>query len=268
MTTSSRDNQSLFIAANWKMNGTKVDILALVRQIVSSDVIRNKPSTAPNTQVVLFPPFVYLQYVHEQIKNSPVQLGAQNLSQYDHNSAYTGEISANMLADQHCQYVLVGHSERRQFFGETNEIIAAKFQQAVRHQLIPILCVGETEAEYRQQKTQLVIQEQIASVIRAVGLPAFQRAIIAYEPVWAIGTGIAATASQVQEVHHHLRQWLAEKDREIAQNVLLLYGGSINASYAKELFEQPDVDGGLVGSASLDADQFLEICRSTPRACE
>lgn len=212
--------------------------------------------------VVVFPPFVHLQQVENQLVDTRVAWGGQNLYLGTH-GAFTGEIAGPMLVDYGCQYVLIGHSERRILFHEDLKLIAEKFSAALQFGLQPILCVGETLVQREQNKTEQVIREQIESVIDVAGVEVFRRAVIAYEPVWAIGTGLTATPEQAQEIHAFIRQLLAKQSVEIAQVARILYGGSVKADNAAGLFAKPDIDGALVGGASLEAKSFLDICEAT-----
>ena len=206
--------------------------------------------------MVLFPPSVHLSLVKGAVAGSGIAVGAQNLSQHD-SGAYTGEISGDMLVDQGCDYVLVGHSERRNLFGESSATVAEKFKTAQSSGLIPILCVGETLRQRQQEQTVAVVTAQIKAVIDCVGLHNVCRAVVAYEPVWAIGTGETASPEQAQQVHRAIRNQLGE----VGLRTRLLYGGSVKASNAAELFSQPDINGGLVGGASLEAIEFFNIVK-------
>ena len=206
-------------------------------------------------------PFPYLQQVRDSLRGSSIAWGAQTLSEHDV-GAYTGEVSGAMLRDFECRYVIVGHSERRQLYGERDAQIAAKFQAAQRAGLIPILCVGETLAEREQGATEEVVGRQLDAVLGAAGVAALQEAVLAYEPVWAIGTGRTATPEQAQAVHRFLRERVAARDGAVAAEVQILYGGSVKAANAVELFAMPDLDGGLIGGASLVADDFIAICEA------
>lgn len=216
-------------------------------------------------RVGICPPAVYLSLARSLLANADIQLGAQNASEHE-SGALTGEISASMLRELGCRYVLVGHSERRQLFGETDTVIAAKFEAIIRAGMEPVLCVGETQEERDQQQTAAVVFEQIDAVRNRLGDQAFAGAIIAYEPVWAIGTGKTATPEQAQEVHQMIRQHVAEFDSGQAEILPLLYGGSMKAANAAELLTMPDVDGGLVGGASLNSGEFIAICRAAESA--
>lgn len=250
----SSDRQPL-VAANWKMNGTLDTIRPLMGKLIEgirADV---------KAEIVICPPFVYLAEVASLLGKSGMVLGAQNLARHD-SGAYTGEISAAMLLDYQCRYVIVGHSERRTLYGETDVLVAEKFAQANKAGLTPILCVGEYLEEREAGDTDNVIARQLDAVITKCSIESFDQAVIAYEPVWAIGTGRTATPEQAQEVHAFIRLRLARHDERIADNVRILYGGSVKATNAEELFTMADIDGGLIGGASLDANDFLTICRA------
>lgn len=241
------------IMGNWKMNGDKATLHALIQHIKAI-----KPY--PNSEVVVFPPYVYLEKTAWELRNSSIQWGGQDVSQYD-NGAYTGEISASMLVDIGCKYVLLGHSERRHLMGETDEMIAHKFIKAVQAGLKPVLCVGETQDERLSHRTEQIVLAQLESVLN---LPAvadlLPQMVIAYEPVWAIGTGLTATPLEAQKVHVMLREALREKNKTLADHVPIIYGGSVKSSNAKHLFEMPDIDGALIGGASLNGEEFHDIC--------
>jgi len=205
------------------------------------------------------PPFVYLWETARLLKSSSIALGAQSVCA-EALGAFTGEVSAGMLKDVGCKYVLVGHSERRAIYKEDDALVARKFLAAQSQGLIPVLCVGETLEERERGQTMQVVSRQLAAVLDLAGASALRTAVIAYEPVWAIGTGKNATPAQAQEVHAYIRTAIAGRDAKIAADVRILYGGSVKAANAHELFAMPDVDGGLVGGASLKADEFLKIC--------
>jgi len=236
------------------MYGTLADIGPLVHGIV-------KGSATVQADMAVCPSFVYLPFVAEGLKGSKVALGAQNLSDQE-SGAFTGEVSGVMLKDYNCQFVIVGHSERRTLFGENDGIVARKFAQALRLGLTPILCVGEHLEEREAGRTEEVVEKQFQTVVELVGASVFLDAIVAYEPVWAIGTGRTATPELAQEVHASIRKLIARGDSGAAQGLRILYGGSVKASNAKALFAMPDVDGGLIGGASLAPDEFLAICRA------
>lgn len=245
--------QSL-IMGNWKMNGSREDGQKLAQALAEG-------LGSVQQEVAVCVPFVYLSDIRNVLANSPIALGAQNVADQA-SGAYTGEVSAAMLSDCGCKYALVGHSERRSYYGDTNESVAKRFVQAQKLNVIPVLCVGETLEEREQDRTFQVVDEQLDAVIAAAGIEAFESAVIAYEPVWAIGTGKVATDEQAQEVHKYIRQRIADRNPVIAEKVQILYGGSVKPDNAKGLFAMPDIDGGLVGGASLDAKGFLQICHS------
>lgn len=212
-------------------------------------------------EVALCPPYPYLAQLADRLAGSGVGLGGQNVSEH-RQGAYTGEVSADMLADLGCAYVLVGHSERRSLYGESDALVAAKFAAAQEAGLVPVLCVGETLAERQGGATEAVVGRQIAAVIDRVGVGALASAVVAYEPVWAIGTGVTASPAQAQAVHAAIRARVGELDAGVAAGVRILYGGSVKPQNAAELFGQPDIDGGLIGGAALVAGDFLAICQA------
>jgi len=244
------------IAGNWKMNGSLDGSQPLVRDIVAG------LGDVAGARVLLCPPFVYLRSVAEWLDGAGVALGAQDVSERPDAGAFTGEISAAMLADVGCSHVIVGHSERRALFGDTDTRVAAKFLAAQAAGLIPILCVGETLEQREQDATQTVVAGQVQAVLDAAGVQSFAKAVVAYEPVWAIGTGRTATPEQAQEVHAAIRGMIAALDGTIAASLTVLYGGSVKGSNAAELLSMDDIDGGLIGGASLQAEDFLAICRA------
>jgi len=239
------------VAGNWKMHGSRAENTALVEAILAG-------VTSDRTTCIICPPYVYLQEVWRMLRGGAVALGAQNVCA-EPTGAHTGEISASMLKDVGCEYVVTAHSERRTIYGEDDALVARKFQAVLGKGLVPILCVGEQLADRESGRTEEVVATQLDAVIRLSGIAAFERAIIAYEPVWAIGTGRTASPEQAQAVHAFIRQRLAREDAKIAGAVRVLYGGSVKAGNATELFAMPDVDGGLIGGASLKAEEFLAI---------
>lgn len=248
------------VAGNWKMNGSRRGVQALANQI--------KEGAAALTQIniLLLPSFVFLGELEKNLADSVIAWGGQNF--YLGNAgAFTGEVSASMLVDYGCQYVLVGHSERRQHFHEDVNLVAAKFKAAPQFGLQPILCIGETLEQRQANQTENILKQQLASVIEAASIDAFRHAVIAYEPVWAIGTGITATPEQAQEMHAFIRGLLAQYNPDIAQKARILYGGSVKADNAADLFAMPDIDGGLVGGAALEAESFLAICQAATETC-
>jgi triosephosphate isomerase len=244
------------VAGNWKMHGTRTENARLV------EALTGQFPSQPAAQCVVCPPFVYLQDVGRLLRDSAIDLGAQSVCA-EAQGAYTGEVSASMLKDVGCTHVIVGHSERRALFGEDDLLVARKFAAAQSKGLIPILCVGEQLSEREGGQTNQVVSRQLDVVLELSGAPALANAVIAYEPVWAIGTGRVATPDQAQEVHAFIRGRIAARDAKIAGEVRILYGGSVKAGNAAELFAMPDVDGGLIGGASLKAEEFLAILAAT-----
>lgn len=243
------------VAANWKLNGSREanarllgGVLPGVRELAHLDV-------------VICPPFVYLAELAGELTASGAHLGAQNVA-VEESGAYTGEVSAAMLRDVGCAYVIVGHSERRSLYGDDDQRVAARFAAALRHGLVPILCVGETLEERERGATLAVIERQLKAVLDQGGAAALGAGLVAYEPVWAIGTGRTATPEQAQEVHAAIRAIIATGDARIASGLRILYGGSVKSSNAASLFAMEDIDGGLIGGASLEAGDFLGICRA------
>ncbi|OOG23335.1 triose-phosphate isomerase [Thioalkalivibrio denitrificans] len=243
------------VAGNWKMNGSREANEALVKEVLGA---LTSPAKA---EIVVCPPYVYLPQVAALVDGSAIGLGAQDVSDQDA-GAYTGEVSGSMLRDVGCAYVIVGHSERRSLYAEDDDFTARKFAAARRHGLKPILCVGELLEERESGVTEQVVARQLDAVLDLEGVESLKDAVIAYEPVWAIGTGKTATPEQAQAVHAFIRSRVAERDAGVADGVRILYGGSVKADNAAELFSQPDIDGGLIGGASLKAADFLAICRA------
>ena len=247
-------NRKPFIAGNWKMHKTIAEAVSLVNAILP-----HQPDPK-EVEVAVAPPFTALAAVAEVIKYTPLKLSAQNLF-WEKEGAYTGEVSPLMLKDVGCEYVIIGHSERRQYFGETNEMINKKVKAALAFALKPILCVGEKLEEREKGETFEVVKRQLLGGLAELTQEEVLKITIAYEPVWAIGTGKTASPAQAQEVHAFLRKLLAENwGEEIAQKVRILYGGSIKPENIKALMQEEDVDGGLVGGASLKAESFIKIC--------
>lgn len=240
------------VAGNWKMHGTRAENTRLVEALIEA-------SDALPCEVIVCPPSVYLWEIGRQLKDSPIALGAQTVCA-DAQGAFTGEVSGAMVKDVGATFVIVGHSERRSLYREDDALVARKFGAAQAAGLTPILCVGETLEEWERGETEAVVARQLDAVLEVAGVAAFARAIVAYEPVWAIGTGKNATPDQAQAVHRFIRARIAARDAIIGDGLRLLYGGSVKAANAAELFGQPDVDGGLVGGASLKADEFVRIC--------
>jgi triosephosphate isomerase (TIM) len=242
------------VMGNWKMNGSRVSVETLTKGIIAGlgeDV----------ADIAICVPYIFLPDIGQIVNNTRLALGAQNVADKP-SGAYTGEVSAAMLKEFGCKYALVGHSERRTYYGDTDQSVAARFCQAQEQGIIPVLCIGETLEQREQNKTFDVIAAQLDAVVDMAGIAAFNNAVIAYEPVWAIGTGRTATDEQAQEVHHFIRNYLAAKDRVVAEKIQILYGGSAKPDNALGLFAMPDIDGGLIGGASLDAESFLKIYHS------
>jgi triosephosphate isomerase (TIM) len=246
------------VAGNWKMHGSLRANAALL------DALKAGLKSSGGVVHAVCAPFPYLGQVSAALSGSAIAWGAQNLSEYD-SGAYTGEVSGAMLRDFGCRFAIVGHSERRSLYGEDDERVAAKFIAARRAGLTPILCVGETLEQRERGETESVVGRQLDAVIGAAGAAALADAVLAYEPVWAIGTGRNATPQQAQEVHAFARARLAARDRELAAKLTILYGGSVKPGNAKELFAMPDIDGGLIGGASLSAPDFVAICAAARR---
>lgn len=240
------------VAGNWKMHGSRADNARLLEALLAGIGDREQ------AQCIVCPPAVYLGDVARAIHGSRVAMGAQTLCA-EAIGAFTGEIAGSMLRDIGCSHVIVGHSERRALFGESDALVARKYSAALAAQLTPILCVGEQLQERESGQTETVVARQLDAVIALCGIASFANAVIAYEPVWAIGTGRTASPEQAQEVHSFIRGRLRGHDAKIAAAARILYGGSVKAGNAQELFAKPDVDGGLIGGASLKADEFLAI---------
>ena len=247
------------VAGNWKLNGSSEANRALLAGILEG------LGDAAGAEVMVCPPAVYLSEVAGQLDVTPIMLGAQNVAT-EASGAFTGEVSASMLQDVGCTHTIIGHSERRTLYRETDEVVAAKFIAAQAVGLVPILCIGETQEEREGGITMDVISRQLRVVLETAGISAFDEAAVAYEPVWAIGTGLTATPDQAQEVHAHIRRIISSADAKIGAELQILYGGSVKGANAAELFAKEDIDGGLIGGASLDAAEFLAICTAAARA--
>lgn len=252
------------VAGNWKMNGNKVSVDALMDGLVSGLNSGAVPASE-SIDILVCPSTVYLSQVADKAAQSVINTGAQNVSQFE-SGAYTGELSLAMLVDFGCRYAIVGHSERRSLFGETDTQVADKCEAALNAGVTPILCVGESLEQRDAGEALTVVTAQVLTVIERCGIAAFNTAVIAYEPVWAIGTGRTASPEQAQEVHAAIRAVLHDVDAEVAAATRILYGGSVGAANAAELFAQRDIDGGLVGGASLKVDDFLAICSAAAAA--
>lgn len=240
------------VMGNWKLNGTKESVSALIKGIEAA------ADAAKNVEVAVCPPAIFIDQVANLVANNSIEFGAQDVST-NLSGAFTGETSPVMVKEFGAKYSLVGHSERRQYHNETDAVVAAKFVTIQANGLVPVLCIGETLEERETDKTFNVVETQLKAVIDLAGIDALENSVIAYEPVWAIGTGKVASSEQAQEVHAHIRTWLAEQSKVVAAKVQILYGGSVKASSAKELFAQPDIDGGLVGGAALLIEEFVGI---------
>jgi triosephosphate isomerase len=243
------------VAGNWKMHGSLADNAALLAAI--------KPALA-GIEAAVCVPFPYLAQAQAALAGSSIAWGAQNVSE-EPKGAFTGEVSAAMLLDFGCRYVIVGHSERRSLYGETDAVVAQKYLAAQAAGLTPILCVGESLEERESGVTENVVARQLDAVIEAAGVASLTKAVVAYEPVWAIGTGKTATPEQAQAVHAFIRGRIAALDKGVAEGLTIQYGGSVKAANAAELMAQPDIDGGLIGGASLVADEFVAICKAAAR---
>lgn len=247
--------RSKLVAGNWKMNGNLASNQALLKALI--------PLLAPvsGTRCAVCVPYPYLAQTEHILRGQGISWGAQDVCQYEH-GAYTGGVSAGMVADFGCRYVIVGHSERRALFGDTDEVVAQKFAAVLKAGLTPILCVGETLAERESGVMEPVIARQVDAVTAKCGAASLERAVVAYEPVWAIGTGKTASPDEAQAVHAFIRGRVAEQDIRVADGLVILYGGSVKASNAAQLFAMPDIDGGLIGGAALVAEEFAAICKA------
>ena len=253
-------NEKPFIAGNWKMYKTIPEAVELVK------ALKEASSEQIEAELVVIPPMTVLSEVKKAIEGSQVKLGAQNMY-WEDEGAFTGEISAPMLKDAGCEYAVIGHSERRQYFGETDETVNKKIKAALAHDLIPIMCIGESLDEREKGKTIEKVEDQINAGLEGLGKDEISRLIIAYEPIWAIGTGLTATPSQAEEVHIFIREKLAEKyGNETASCAIILYGGSVKPASTYELLKEKNINGALVGGASLEADSFIQIATEAIRA--
>jgi triosephosphate isomerase len=243
------------VAGNWKMNGSEAMIRSLIEGIAAG-LDKSSP-----VDVAVFPPFPYLPLVQNLCQSNGIEWGGQNVNAAE-SGAHTGETSASMLREFGCRYVLAGHSERRTLYGESDRAVAERFMAAIEGGLEPVLCVGETREEREAGQTDSVVSRQLDAVLDLAGIDNFKSAIVAYEPVWAIGTGLTASPDQAQEIHALIRDKFHSLDGIIAGQLRILYGGSVNGSNAAELFAREDIDGGLVGGASLKAEDFLAICQN------
>jgi triosephosphate isomerase (TIM) len=246
--------RQVMVAGNWKMNGSRDSVKQLIEGIKAG-------VGAVKAEIVVCPTYVFIPEVADSISGAGIKLGAQNVSKHDA-GAFTGEVAGPMLKDFGVEYVIIGHSERRSLYGENNEVTAVKYAAALKHGLKPIFCIGETLEERDSGVTETVISRQLDAILESSGVASMANAVLAYEPVWAIGTGKTASPEQAQEVHSFIRNKIAGLDGDIAAGLRILYGGSMNPGNAAELIAQPDIDGGLIGGASLKADDFLTICKA------
>ena len=254
------NNEKPFIAGNWKMHKTIPEALEMVK------ALKEESPQLTDAELVVIPPYTMLNEVKKVIEGSTVQLGAQNLF-WEEKGAFTGEVSPSMLKDAGCQYVTIGHSERRQYFGETNETVNKKVKAALAHELTPIMCIGESLEEREKGKTMDKVETQINSGLEGLGKEEMRLIVIAYEPIWAIGTGLTATPSQAEEVHSFIREKLAKKcGNEIASYAIILYGGSVKPDNTYSLLKENNINGALVGGASLEADSFIQITKEAIKA--
>ncbi|PKF61088.1 triose-phosphate isomerase [Psychromonas sp. psych-6C06] len=240
------------VMGNWKLNGTKESVSTLIKGLEAA------ADAATNVEVAVCPPAIFIEQVATLTANNSIEFGAQDVST-NVSGAFTGETSPVMVKEFGAKYSLVGHSERRQYHNETDAVVAAKFVAIQENGLVPVLCIGETLEERETNVTTDVVEKQLKAVIDLAGIDALENCVIAYEPVWAIGTGKVATSEQAQEVHAHIRNWLKAQSEVVAEKVQILYGGSVKAASAKELFAQTDIDGGLVGGAALIIEEFVGI---------
>lgn len=253
-------NEKPFIAGNWKMHKTIPEAVEMVK------ALKEESPQLTDAELVVIPPYTMLSEVKKVIEGSTVQLGAQNIF-WEEKGAFTGEISPPMLKDAGCQYVTIGHSERRQYFGETNETVNKKIKAALAHELTPIMCIGESLEEREKGNTMDKVETQINSGLEGLGKDEIRRIVIAYEPIWAIGTGVTATPSQAEEVHSFIRKKLTEKyGNEIASYAIILYGGSVKPANTYSILKENNINGALVGGASLEADSFIQITKEAIKA--
>lgn len=243
------------VAGNWKMHGTRASVAELIEGL-------SRQALPAGVEVAVFPSCLHIAQVVTGLAGKNIAVGAQDCAVESAPGALTGEVAASQLQDADCSLVLIGHSERRLILGDSDEDVTRKFAAAQSCGLTPVLCVGETLEQREAEQTLEVVGQQLAEVIDALGIEVFARAVVAYEPVWAIGTGLTASPEQAQQVHAAIRAQLAAQDARIAADLRILYGGSVKAANAAELFGMPDIDGGLVGGASLNADEFGAICRA------
>jgi triosephosphate isomerase (TIM) len=260
-----------FVAGNWKMNNPDESPRVLLENILHNSerlrrILTDMDASSSAIDIAIFPPSVYLREAQEVLSGSAIHWGTQNVSAYDE-GPYTGEISASMIKGFGCEYVLIGHSERRCLYEALeldqtvlDKIVAKKYEMATSQDLTPIICIGETADDYEAHKTEEIIARLLDVLIEHQGAKALSKTVLAYEPVWAIGTGKSATPEWAQDVHYFMRDRIAKHDKATAESLRILYGGSVNATNAAAIFSKPDVDGGLIGGASLDVEEFIHIC--------
>lgn len=253
-------NEKPFLAGNWKMHKTIPEAVEMVK------ALKEESPQLTDAELVVIPPYTMLSEVKKVIEGSTIQLGAQNIF-WEEKGAFTGEVSPPMLKDAGCQYVTIGHSERRQYFGETNETVNKKIKAALTHELTPIMCIGESLEEREKGNTMDKVETQMNSGLEGLGKDEIRRIVIAYEPIWAIGTGVTATPSQAEEVHSFIRKKLTEKyGNEIASYAIILYGGSVKPANTYSILKENNINGALVGGASLEADSFIQITKEAIKA--
>jgi len=253
-------NEKPFIAGNWKMHKTIPEAVEMVK------ALKEESPQLTDAELVVIPPYTMLSEVKKVIEGSTIQLGAQNIF-WEEKGAFTGEVSPLMLKDAGCQYVTIGHSERRQYFGETNETVNKKIKAALTHELTPIMCIGESLEEREKGNTMDKVETQINSGLEGLRKDEIRRIVIAYEPIWAIGTGVTATPSQAEEVHSFIREKLTERyGNEIASYAIILYGGSVKPANTYSILKENNINGALVGGASLEADSFIQITKEAIKA--
>lgn len=253
-------NEKPFLAGNWKMHKTIPEAVEMVK------ALKEESPQLTDAELVVIPPYTMLSEVKKVIEGSTIQLGAQNIF-WEEKGAFTGEVSPPMLKDAGCQYVTIGHSERRQYFGETNETVNKKIKAALAHELTPIMCIGESLEEREKGNTMDKVETQMNSGLEGLGKDEIRRIVIAYEPIWAIGTGVTATPSQAEEVHSFIRKKLTEKyGNEIASYAIILYGGSVKPANTYSILKENNINGALVGGASLEADSFIQITKEAIKA--
>ena len=252
------------VVGNWKMNGGLEPNAALLLSLVS-ELVSASRDRAFDCDVAVCVPFPYLAQAHQALAGSELVIGSQDVSEFE-SGAYTGEVSAAMLKEFDCRYAIVGHSERRTWFGDSNERVAAKAERAIATGLTPIVCVGETLAQREQGRAAAIVEMQLDAVLERIDAAGLAKCVVAYEPVWAIGTGKTASPEEAQAMHAAIRAHIATRDADMASRLAVLYGGSVKASNAAALFESPDIDGGLIGGASLNAKDFMGIVSAAVKA--